>query len=260
LAPEKNMRVYFHPDCCTVYTSEPAAAAGRMEAIVQAIAPHVDICTFSSATESDLLAVHPAHHIQTVREEGLYDTAALAAGGAIQAALSSLEEPSFALIRPPGHHASADSCWGFCYFNNMAVSLSTLRASGRMKTAFILDFDMHYGDGTVNILGRQSWVEILNPQSMDRRSYLYQVERALETTQADVIAVSAGFDNHIQDWGKLLLTDDYRAMGAWARRAAERNGGGCYGILEGGYKHAVLGENVLAFLEGMMTGNGPVRG
>jgi acetoin utilization deacetylase AcuC-like enzyme len=245
------MRVHFHKDCCTVYTSDPAASAGRMEAIVQAIAPYVEICSFSTATESDLLAVHPDRHIQSVRQEGLYDIASLAAGGAIQAAQNGMEEPSFALIRPPGHHASADSCWGFCYFNNMAVSLRKLRADGRIETAFILDFDMHYGDGTVNILGREDWVDILNPHAFDRRSYLDQVQRALNTTRADVIAVSAGFDNHIRDWGRLLATEDYRTMGAWVRQAAKRNDGGCYGILEGGYNHDVLGNNVLAFLEGM---------
>jgi acetoin utilization deacetylase AcuC-like enzyme len=245
------MRVYFHTDCYAVYTYDPAAAAGRMEAVVQAVTPFVEIHDFSPATENDLLAVHPDSHIQRIRREGLYDIAALAAGGAIQAARSGMEAPSFALIRPPGHHASADSCWGFCYFNNMAVSLCKLRAEGRIQSAFILDFDMHYGDGSVNILGDQAWVDILNPHAFDRQSYLDQVKRALENTRADVIAVSAGFDNHIQDWGNLMITDDYRTMGAWVRQAANRNNGGCYGILEGGYNHDVLGENVLAFLEGM---------
>jgi acetoin utilization deacetylase AcuC-like enzyme len=248
------MRVYFHTDFYAVYTYDPATEAGRMEAVIQTIAPHVEICTFSPADESDLLAVHPDRHIARIREEGLYDIAALAAGGAIQAAEHSLEAPSFALIRPPGHHASADSCWGFCYFNNMAVSLCRLHARGRIQSAFILDFDMHFGDGTVNILGRSHWVEILNPQDLNRRSYLDQVKRELEATKADVIAVSAGFDNHVQDWGNVLTTDDYRTMGAWVRQAADRNNGGCYGILEGGYNHDVLGENVLAFIEGMESG------
>jgi acetoin utilization deacetylase AcuC-like enzyme len=49
----------------------------------------------------------------------------------------------------------------------------------------------------------------------------------------------------------LLTTDDYRAMGSWVRQAADRNNGGCYGILEGGYNHDVLGKNVLSFLDGL---------
>jgi len=245
------MKVYFHPDFYSVYTGDPAAAAGRMEAIVNTIASRVDILSFSPATESDLQSAHSKGHIESIRRQGLYDIAALAAGGAIQAAETGMSEPSFALIRPPGHHASADSCWGFCYFNNMAVSLYRLQSTGRIETAFILDFDLHYGDGNVNILGSESWIDILNPESYDRQSYLVEVKQALDATTADVIAVSAGFDNHAQDWGGLLSTDDYRTMGRWVREAALRNHGGCYGIFEGGYNHEVLGGNVLAFIEGL---------
>jgi len=217
------MKVYFHPDCYSVYTGDPAAAAGRMEAIVSTIAPHVDILSFSPATESDLQAAHPKGHIESIRNQGLYDIAALAAGGAIQ----------------------------FCYFNNMAVSLYRLQSTGRIETAFILDFDLHYGDGNVNILGSESWIDILNPESYDRQPYLEEVKQALDDTTADVIAVSAGFDNHAKDWGGLLSTADYRTMGRWIRETALRNHGGCYGILEGGYNHEVLGGNVLAFIEGL---------
>lgn len=249
------MNVYFHDRFYSVYTSDPAAAPGRIEAIVDTIAPHVDLCTFSPATQNDLLLVHPTHHLERIRSKGLYDIAALAAGGAIQAAETGMDEPSFALIRPPGHHASADSCWGFCFFNNMAVSLHRLRSTGRIQTAFILDFDLHFGDGNVNILADEPWVDILNPESHSRQAYLDQVEHALHHTAADVIAVSAGFDNHVQDWGGLLTTADYRTMGTWVHQAARRNNGGCYGILEGGYNHDVLGKNVRAFLEGLV-GNG----
>jgi acetoin utilization deacetylase AcuC-like enzyme len=80
---------------------------------------------------------------------------------------------------------------------------------------------------------------------------LEEVQQALLATTADVIAVSAGFDNHRQDWGGLLTTNDYRTMGRWVHQAARDRRGGCYGILEGGYNHEVLGQNVLAFLEGL---------
>lgn len=69
--------------------------------------------------------------------------------------------------------------------------------------------------------------------------------------QADIINVSAGFDNHIQDWDKLLTTDDSRPMGMMVGPAAKRYGGGCFGILEEGHNHAVLGQNVLAFILGL---------
>lgn len=245
------MKVYFDPHFYNEYTSDPAAETGRMESIVEAITPFAEIVPCTPASEDDLLAAHAKAHIEQVRRIGLYEIAALAAGGAVQAAQAGMKEPSFGLIRPPGHHASANSCWGFCYFNNMAVSLYYLREKQHINHAFILDFDLHYGDGNVNILGKESWVEILNPESHQRETYLEEVNDALKATQADVIAVSAGFDHHVNDWGGLLYTADYKTMGKWVRETAVRNGAGCYGLLEGGYNHKVLGKNVLAFLEGL---------
>lgn len=247
------MNVYFNLQFHDEYTTDPAAESGRMEAIVDVLTPYVDFVDCEVADEADLLTAHSSDHIDYVQDQGLYEIAALAAGGAISAARRALKEPSFALIRPPGHHASADTCWGFCYFNNMAVSLYYLKNRDLIRNAFVLDFDLHYGDGNVNILGHESWVEIQNPESLNRSKYLDKVERALRGTKADMIAVSAGFDNHINDWGGLLHRSDYETMGRWVREAALRNRGGCYGILEGGYNHNVLGENVLAFIKGMET-------
>ncbi|MDY6825419.1 MAG: hypothetical protein SWH68_16725 [Thermodesulfobacteriota bacterium] len=58
----------------------------------------------------------------SLRDAGLYPIAMLTAGDAVQAATKGLTEPSFGLIRPPGHHTPADASWGLCYFNNMAVA------------------------------------------------------------------------------------------------------------------------------------------
>ena len=245
------MIVFFHEDFYEEYTSDPAAESGRMEAIVETISPVVDMVKCEPAAEEDLLAAHSKTHLNWVYSQGLFEIAALAAGGAVQTALKSVSEPSFGLIRPPGHHASATSCWGFCYFNNMAVSLLRLKRDNLIERAFVLDFDLHFGDGNVNILDRNPWVEILNPEASDRDAFLEEVRIALEGTTADMIAVSAGFDNHVNDWGGLLLSSDYEIMGQWVRQAADKNGGGCYGLLEGGYNHNVLGKNVLAFIEGL---------
>lgn len=106
------MSIYFHPDFYTVYTNDPAAEAKRMEVIMDRITPHVDIVTPDPIAEVDLLAAHPVKHIERIRRLGLYEIAALAAGAAKQAAVAAMQSPSFALIRPPGHHASADRCWG----------------------------------------------------------------------------------------------------------------------------------------------------
>jgi acetoin utilization deacetylase AcuC-like enzyme len=133
----------------------------------------------------------------------------------------------------------------------MAIALCRLKKRDRIRKAFILDFDLHVGDGNINILEPKGFVTILNPGGQDRNVYLKTVLNALEKTDADMIAVSAGFDNHEADWGGLLKTEDYTTMGKWVREAARRNAGGCFGILEGGYNHSVLGKNVLAFIEGL---------
>ena len=222
-----------------------------MEAVIQKIEPVAEFIQAKPAFEADIASVHSGLHIETVRQIGLYDISALAAGGAIQAAEIGLLEPSFGLIRPPGHHASAGSAWGFCYFNNMAVAIDRLKRAGKIETAFILDFDLHYGDGTVNILDKSPYVTIFNPEEGDQKTYMDRVKVALEECQADIIGVSAGFDNHVKDWGGLLSTENYREIGHLVKESARRCGGGCFGILEGGYTHEVLGDNVRAFIDGM---------
>ncbi|PKN71633.1 MAG: acetylpolyamine aminohydrolase [Deltaproteobacteria bacterium HGW-Deltaproteobacteria-12] len=245
------MKVVYSEDYKQVYTTDPASAPGRIEAIEIALRGKVTFVEPAPASEEDILKVHTPHHVRDVEREGVYDIAALAAGGAIMAARIALAEPCFAVIRPPGHHASAGSAWGFCYFNNMSIALQKLQHEGKIKKAFVLDFDLHYGDGNVNILEGKGYVTILNPSGANRNEYLKSVEAKLAQTDADMIAVSAGFDNHEQDWGGLLKTEDYTFMGNLVREAAQRNNGGCFGILEGGYNHAVLGKNVLAFIQGL---------
>ena len=245
------MKVVYSEEYKQVYSYDPAASPGRIESIEFVLAGKVDYIEPQPASEEDIAAVHTPRHVAEIRREGVYDIAALAAGGAIKAAQIGLSEPCFAVIRPPGHHASADSAWGFCYLNNMAIALTKLKRTDKIKKAFVLDFDLHVGDGNIEILGGKGYVTLLNPGGQDRNEYLKMVHNALEKTDADMIAVSAGFDNHENDWGGLLKTQDYREMGQWVREAARRNAGGCFGLLEGGYNHAVLGKNVLAFIEGL---------
>jgi acetoin utilization deacetylase AcuC-like enzyme len=245
------MKVVFHENFYQVYTGDPAAASGRMEAIVETIEPHVEFVTAVPALRPHIAAIHSEMHIQQVENQGLYEIAALAAGGAIQAAQIGLSEPCFGLIRPPGHHASAASAWGFCYFNNMAVALEALRRQHKIESACVLDIDLHFGDGTVNILGKRNWATVINVEVHSRSHYLVEVEEAMKNCRADLIGVSAGFDNHAADWGGLLHTEDYEEIGYRVRAAADSNRGGCFAILEGGYNHDVLGENVLALIQGM---------
>ena len=245
------MKVVFHEDFYKVYTSDPAAEDGRIEAVMEVISGKVDLITALKAQIEDIEAVHTKAHIDRVKDMGLHEIASLAAGGAIKAAEIGLTEPCFGLIRPPGHHASSDSAWGFCFYSNMAIAMDHLKLKGAIKSAYILDFDLHYGDGTVNILSKKGYVQIHNPKSSERKSYLKEVAGELENFKADIIGISAGFDNHEEDWGGVLNTDDYRQIGRLVREAANRTGAGFFAILEGGYNHRVLGHNAWALMQGM---------
>ena len=245
------MQIIYSHDFYPVYTADPAAAAGRIEAVMNTLPAGTQLVEAEPATKAQLELAHTLGHIEFGRREGLYDIAALAAGGAIQAARLGIEMPAFGAIRPPGHHASGDSCWGFCYFNNMAVALLTLKDEGLIETATILDFDLHYGDGNVNILEHRNWVTICNPASHTRDNYLKEVETFLEAHPADIIGISAGFDHHRDDWGGLLHTQDYNAMGRMVINTARKNNGGCFAILEGGYNHDVIGQNAAALIDGL---------
>ncbi|MGD0820281.1 MAG: histone deacetylase family protein [Desulfomonilia bacterium] len=245
------MKVVFHEDFYKVYTSDPAAEDGRIEAVMEVIGGKVDLVTALNAQIEDIEAVHTKAHIDRIKNMGLHEIASLAAGGAIQAAEMGLTEPCFGLIRPPGHHASSDSAWGFCFYSNMAIAMDHLKRKGAIKSAYVLDFDLHYGDGTVNILGKKGYVQIHNPKSSERKSYLKEVAGELESFKADIIGISAGFDNHEEDWGGVLSTDDYRQIGRLVRETANRTGAGFFAILEGGYNHRVLGHNAWALMQGM---------
>ena len=244
------MKVIYHEDFNQSYCSDPAAAEGRIEAVVEEIRDKVTFIEAIPAQIGDIEACHTEYHINHIKQLGLYEISALAAGGAIQAATIGLEEPCFGLIRPPGHHASANSAWGFCFFNNMAIAISKLKSESKIEKAFILDIDLHFGDGTVNLLGSTDYVTLCNPSAVDTDRYLREVEEILPD-DADIIGISAGFDNHEADWGGLLTTDNYREIGKMVRQASQRSGGGCFAILEGGYNHNVIGQNAMALIKGM---------
>jgi acetoin utilization deacetylase AcuC-like enzyme len=161
--------------------------------------------------------------------------------------------PAFGLIRPPGHHASPDSCWGFCYFNNIAIAIQRLMKQGKVKKALILDFDLHFGDGTENSFIGNPDVVYFHPEGTSGQDFVWTTQKQLDRARDfDILAVSAGFDRHVQDWGGLLETEDYRKIGSLVKTYSKKIcQGKRFGVLEGGYNHDVLGNNVRAFLEGM---------
>lgn len=249
------MKIIFHERFYDVYAMEPAAAPGRMEAIVSALSQEMSFLTAEPATEEDLALVHTSGHISHIKNSPhLYEISLLAAGAALQAAeLAWQGQPAFGLLRPPGHHASPNSCWGFCYFNNTAIAIKKLRHKGLIKRALILDIDLHFGDGTANSFSGIPEIDYFHPESSERKDFLAKIEKHLQKTSGiDMLAVSAGFDRHQEDWGGLLTTDDYRTIGNLVKIYAQKFcRGRRFGVLEGGYNHQVLGQNVQAFLEGL---------
>lgn len=242
------MKIVFHSRFHQVYTYDPASEAGRMEAVISEL-EDLDFVEPEEAREEDILLVHPKGHVEYVKSmEKIYGMAMLSAGATIEAARISFEEPAFAAVRPPGHHASPYSCWGFCFFNNIAIAVSRLLEDGTIDRAVIVDFDLHYGDGTANTFSDDDRVDYFHLPGKDVSS----ISEFLSKIEYDIIGVSAGFDRHKDDWGGLLETEDYTRIGEIVKKYAEEKcGGRRFGVLEGGYNHHVLGENVRAFVDGL---------
>jgi acetoin utilization deacetylase AcuC-like enzyme len=194
------------------------------------------------------------HDSEFGRSSLLADVAALAAGGSVQTARIAVSgEPAFGLLRPPGHHASRDGYWGFCYYNNVCISLLDILSDQKIESAFILDFDLHEGDGNINILGHRRGITIHNPRGHGDDAYLADVKQSLKASpDVDIIVASAGFDQYEKCWGSNLTTNAFRELGRLMFEFAEEKcGGRRYGILEGGYNHEDLGINIHAFCEGL---------
>jgi acetoin utilization deacetylase AcuC-like enzyme len=247
------MKIIYHPSYTEVYSSDPASKAGRIEAILKEIEGKYKFLEPQPATEIDIKRVHSTHHITSIKKDPLlYEISCLAAGGAIMAAEVAMGgEPAFGLIRPPGHHANPDHCWGFCFFNNIAIALAKLRAEKKIEKALILDFDLHFGDGT-NAIFTGTSIKYFQPDTSNREIFNSRIKKYFSDEQEyDIVAVSAGFDRHVDDWGGELTTEDYRTIGTIVTGAAKKV---CHGrrfaVLEGGYNHSVLGKNVKAFIEG----------
>jgi acetoin utilization deacetylase AcuC-like enzyme len=231
------MKIVFHRDYCRVYSSDPAAAPDRLEAVLEELVDY-EIVEPRPASEQDLELIHMREHISRVKSMGeVYEVALLAAGGAIMASEIAMSgKPAFGLIRPPGHHASPGSSWGFCYFNNIAISVERLRRLERIRRAVIVDVDLHYGDGTANAFTGNPDVTYHHVALGGGEVFLDDLASFLDSIrECDIIAVSAGFDRHVEDWGEMLETGDYCEAGKLIREFSERAcGSRRYAVLEGG--------------------------
>ncbi|MFC1833422.1 histone deacetylase family protein [Thermodesulfobacteriota bacterium] len=251
---EKQLKVIYDDIYLTDYPTASCETPERVESIIGVLGKHYPVIAPTPASEAEVLMVHTESILESVRgDEGLFKAALAATGGALLAAEMAMRgEPTFAAVRPPGHHASPASHWGFCFFNNVAISLEKLLRMGEIAQALVLDIDLHFGDGTDNFFTGSKNVEVANIQQNDREIFLHDVDRALSSTEYDVIAISAGFDRHVEDWGGTLTTEDYYVIGRNVRDfARSKCEGRYYAVLEGGYNTSVLGENALALCRGM---------
>jgi len=119
------------------------------------------------ATVEELSLVHHEQHISHIQEAAQrgggwldgdtvlspasYDAALYAAGGAIratEAVMNGEVNSAFALVRPPGHHATYQRAMGFCLFNNVAIAAKYAMVEFGLERILIVDFDVHHGNGT----------------------------------------------------------------------------------------------------------------
>jgi len=216
-----------------------------------------------------------------------------ALGGAIQAANSVVTEEAkhaFALIRPPGHHATSSSPMGLCYFNNVAVAVRLLMKSHGVKRVSILDIDSHFGNGTAEIFytdpnvqyvsvheydyenfgighyeeighgeGKGTNVNIPFVESSPDVSYESAVDQviapAIESFRPEIIAVSAGYDAHYTDPVGNMNVDSrtfWRLGSAVETLVRTLDLHGSFWVLEGGYNPFALGPSIRASLEGLI--------
>ncbi len=242
--------VTYCDDFAVDYDTVDCESPHRVIEIWLRIQDMVDFVVPKECSLNDLLLCHSERIVEMVEHDSqLFPIARRAAGGAIAAARYALDgRPSFALIRPPGHHAGHNFNGGFCFFNNMAIAIRKLLSERLINTALIVDIDLHYGNGTFDIFRDDPRVAFRNIDAGSRDEFFADLQDALKDSSSfDIVACSAGFDTYIKDWGSLLYEDDYRNAGRLIASSNPRS----FSILEGGYYINDLGLNVRAYLKGI---------
>jgi acetoin utilization deacetylase AcuC-like enzyme len=279
--------IIFHDPHCVEYSAaghpERPARITRTVPVLKQRHPKWTWREPRAATEEELLRAHSREHISEVKnpaDDFDLDTPAYpkidiyarqSAGAGIETARSALKgERAFALMRPPGHHATRDRAMGFCYFNNIAVAAHDALENGAERVA-IWDFDAHHGNGTEAIVansdrirfasihqfpaypgtGAKSFANIDNypvAPGAPRKEHVDVCKRALDklvSFRPNLILVSAGFDAYARDplVQMTLEVEDFATFGKWLHKIDIP----VAAILEGGYSDD-LPELIDAFL------------
>jgi acetoin utilization deacetylase AcuC-like enzyme len=224
-----------------------------------------------------------------------YEVALRAAGAAVEGVArvcAGDAGSAFAVIRPPGHHATRDRAMGFCLFNNAAVAARAAQRRHGLERVAVVDIDVHHGNGTQDVFyddpsvlycslhqwplypgtgrrtetgegaGAGATVNAPLPAGTTGEEWLAAFDEvvapAVRAHAPELIVVSAGYDGHRADpLANLRL--DTATYAEVARRlaglAAETAGGRTVWVLEGGYDLGALSASVAATLRTLQGGS-----
>jgi acetoin utilization deacetylase AcuC-like enzyme len=217
-------------------------------------------------------------------------SAALHAAGAGVAAVDAVmrgpDRRAFCAVRPPGHHATADTAMGFCLFNNIAVAAAYARDVHGLERIAIVDFDVHHGNGTQAIFetdprvayysshesglfpysgnmrerGVGNVCNILLPPGSGgfrfRNTWADELLPLVDAFRPQLLFVSAGFDAHLHDPQADLMveTEDFGWLTTELAALADRHADGrLVSMLEGGYDLQALAESSVAHVDALLA-------
>jgi acetoin utilization deacetylase AcuC-like enzyme len=321
LSHSKHPGLYFsHPACLEhdprVYMPEHPDTPERLRAIEQTLAA----CDWLGwerraappAAESQLELIHTSRHIQKIKElalagggaidpdtfvgEPTYRAALHAAGGACEmtrALMAGEARLGFCEVRPSGHHAEPDRAMGFCLFNNIAIAAEFAIAELGAKRVFILDWDVHHGNGTAEAfrsrsdvlfasihqsgiypgtglmsdlgsgLGEGYTINLPVPAGSEEFLWLSLIEHIVlpvaQEFEPDLVLISAGFDAHRDDplAGCCLDAASFAEMARHVSAFTEALDVPLGAVLEGGYEPAALAECVRETLSALSADEPP---
>ena len=257
----------------------------------------------SDLNDAQILAAHTAEHLEFLRRseptDGIVpldpDTwmgtrslnaarlAASAVCSGVDDVVAGTEQRVFCAVRPPGHHAEANSAMGFCLLNSVAIAALHALEQTNIDRVAIVDFDVHHGNGSVDICKDHPQIMVCSsfqhpyyPNRLDdieqpnivntplpagsgsddfRRAISTQWLGALEQHQPDLILVSAGIDAHQLDplAALNLQEQDFQWITQQIVSIANRySQGRVVSTLEGGYDLDALARSAQAHIEALV--------